>query len=68
MKDKLKAELRSQGVCLVKELSPIFMITFRYCLVLSLIGADANTAFNPFPFIFVGVAILVATAGSGIFF
>mmetsp|Transcript_48160 Transcript_48160/g.96970 ORF Transcript_48160/g.96970 Transcript_48160/m.96970 type:complete len:167 (+) Transcript_48160:39-539(+) len=43
MKDKLKAELRSQG-------------------------ADANTAFNPFPFIFVGVAILVATAGSGIFF
>ena len=43
MKDKLKAELRSQG-------------------------ADPNTAFNPFPVIFLGISLAVITAGVGILF
>jgi hypothetical protein len=31
-------------------------------------GGDPNTAFNPFPVIFVGVGILVLAAGQGIFY
>mmetsp|Transcript_3425 Transcript_3425/g.3917 ORF Transcript_3425/g.3917 Transcript_3425/m.3917 type:complete len:89 (+) Transcript_3425:159-425(+) len=31
-------------------------------------GADANSAFNPYPVIFIGVAVLVVVGGAGFFY
>ena len=31
-------------------------------------GADYNSAFNPYPVLFLGIAVLVLLAGGGIFF
>ena len=31
-------------------------------------GADANSAFNPYPILFLGISALVLVGGAGIFF